>query len=384
MGDVAEREQSDRHPRGPGLTTRLRAWRARLVADDRFRALAQRLPIASLLARKQAKQLFSLTSGFVQSQVLHAGLETGTLEALRHGPMTLPEIAAKTGLAIARLEPFLRAADALSIIHRGRDGYYVLGDIGAVVIGDAGVATMIRHHEDFYADLADTAALLRSAKPASRLNRIWSYAGDGRDSVAPDDAAKYSEVMASSQAMIVDEILAVHDFSRHRAVLDVGGGQGVFATAASRKWPSVRFALFDLPPVADLARKWISQSGSNALIECHGGSFLHDPLPRGFDGLTLIRVLFDHGDANVLKILTNCRAALPTGGQLIIAEPMAGRSAAERLSTAYFSLYLLAMGPGRCRSPEEIGDLLLQAGFSSWRVTRCRTPMLASLVIAKA
>jgi demethylspheroidene O-methyltransferase len=102
---------------------------------------------------------------------------------------------------------------------------------------------------------------------------------------------------------------------------------------------------------------------------CYGGSFLDDPLPRGHDCVTLVRVLFDHEDAVVLRLLRNVRAAMEPGQTLVIAEPMAGnRSRGQRYATAYFGVYVMAMGSGRCRTPEEIGALARQAGFSRFDI----------------
>jgi demethylspheroidene O-methyltransferase len=69
------------------------------------------------------------------------------------------------------------------------------------------------------------------------------------------------------------------------------------------------------------------------------------PLPQGADIVTsLVRVLFDHDDAHALAILRAVRAALPRGGTLLVAEPMAGVPGAQAMGDAYFGLYLLAMG----------------------------------------
>lgn len=366
----------------PGWMTRFRQWRAQKVSDPAFRKQIARIPLIRSLAHRRGEDLFSLMTGFVHSQVLHACLETGVLHLLRDNPLKLDALSSQTGLPASRLEPLLRAAVSLSMIQRDSDEFYFLSDLGAVAAGDEGIATMIRHHQAFYDDLSDTISLVRERSPDSRLNKIWSYAGEDRDPISNEDAARYSAVMTSSQEMLIDEILSAHSFSQYTHLLDVGGGQGLFARAVAHRVPDLRVSLFDLPPVAEQAETKIAADGLSEQIQCHGGNFFSDSLPSGADCASLVRVLFDHGDANVLKILTACRHALARGGELVIAEPMAGNSRGERLSTAYFSLYLLAMGPGRCRTPDEIGALTADAGFSSWRLVRCASPMLASIIVA--
>jgi hypothetical protein len=76
--------------------------------------------------------------------------------------------------------------------------------------------------------------------------------------------------------------------------------------------------------VADRARIRFASQPLSQCPHCHGGSFLDDPLPRGHDCVTLVRVLFDHEDTVVLRLLRNIRAAMEPGQTLVIAEPMAG------------------------------------------------------------
>jgi demethylspheroidene O-methyltransferase len=186
--------------------------------------------------------------------------------------------------------------------------------------------------------------------------------------------------MAASQAMVSAQVLGAYDFRRHRRLLDVGGGDGTFLRSVAAAAPDLELSLFDLPAVTALARRRFAEAGVEA--DLHGGDFFHDPLPRGADLISFVRVLHDHGDAAVLGLLHQARAALPAGGSVLVAEPMAGVSGAERVGDAYFGFYLLAMGSGRPRTVEENRNLLLQAGFSRVRRVRTALPMIAVVLVA--
>ena len=67
---------------------------------------------------------------------------------------------------------------------------------------------------------------------------------------------------------------------------------------------------------------------------------------------------------------------------MLVAEPMAGIAGAEAMASAYFGLYLLAMGQGRPRTPDELGALLTRAGFVRVQRRQPRRPMLSQLVLA--
>ena len=53
------------------------------------------------------------------------------------------------------------------------------------------------------------------------------------------------------------------------------------------------------------------------------------------------------------------------------------------MGDVYFAFYLLAMGRGRARSPDELTALLHAAGFSRVRRLRTRTPALLRALIAR-
>jgi len=93
-------------------------------------------------------------------------------------------------------------------------------------------------------------------------------------------------------------------------------------------------------------------------------------------------VLHDHPDDSVLQILRNVRAALPTGGTLLVAEPLSGTKGAEPVGAAYFGFYLLAMRSGRPRTFEELSTLLDTAGFTRVRRHRTSQPLITSVITA--
>jgi demethylspheroidene O-methyltransferase len=144
--------------------------------------------------------------------------------------------------------------------------------------------------------------------------------------------------------------------------------------------PGLQLTLFDLPAVAELARLRLAGLGDRA--RAVGGSFLTEPLPGGADVISLVRVVHDHDDPQALTILRAVRSALPPGGVVLLAEPMAETAGAEPVGDAYFGFYLLAMGQGRPRTATALIALLQQAGFVNAKIHRTRTPLLTRVISA--
>jgi demethylspheroidene O-methyltransferase len=370
------------------ITARLQGWRDRLLLSPAFHRAVFAVPGLRGLARRETRALFDICAGFVYSQVLLACVRLDLFAMLRAGPLSLTEISGRTGLPEASIERLATAAVSLRLLS-WRHGDPVsgrhlgLGTLGTAIALDPSIAAMVEHHATLYVDLFDPVALLQPDKPKTGMSAYWPYTTAERPaSLSDGDVATYTELMATSQRMISAEVVAAYDFTRHRKLLDVGGGNGTFIAAVAKAAPSLDLCLFDLPAVAAIAGQRLAEQGLTGRATAVGGDFYRDPLPGGADIVTLVRVLFDHDDASAVKILRAVHQCLPESGTLLIAEPMSGAAGAGPVMDAYFSFYLLAMGRGRSRSASDFIRLLEEAGFASARLVTPRNPLLVSLIAA--
>ena len=357
-------------------------WRDRLLASPGFRRWATAFPLTRPVARRRARALFDLCAGFVYAQVLQACVRLDLFAILAEGPQSVAALAHRTALPVDAAERLLAAACSLKLVRR-RGARFGIGPLGAAMIGNPGIAAMVEHHAVLYADLQDPVALLRGNAPGTGLGRYWAYARAAQpETLEGSQIADYTALMAASQPLIADEVLQAYRLERHRVLLDVGGGDGSFIACAAARLPCLQFMLFDLPPVAERAARRFAFSGLANRATAAGGDFRVDALPAGADVATLIRVVHDHDDDSARAILSAVHRALPPGGTLLLAEPMAGTPGAEPIGDAYFGFYLLAMGSGRARTPTEFQEMLMQAGFSRNRLVPTRMPMLTRLIVA--
>jgi demethylspheroidene O-methyltransferase len=334
------------------------------------------------VARARAAGLFDLTAGFVYSQILLTLVELDILQMLKFGTQTRDALAIHAALSADSALRLLKGAAALELVEMLPDGRVALGAMGAALLANPGAMAMIRHHRLFYSDLADPAGLLRGQTNPS-LQRFWAY-GSAAGGEHADQArvAEYSALMSVSQDLIAESVLDAVALPRSGALLDIGGGEGVFLAAALRRHPRLTGMLFDLPAVAVRAGSRLARFGGRATAI--SGDVFADPLPAGASCASLIRVLHDHDDAHALIILQRARAALPPGGLLVVAETLSGVRGAERVADAYFGFYLAAMGSGRARTPDEVGAMLGAAGFSKIRTRPTPLPMIVSVLVAQA
>ena len=257
---------------------------------------------------------------------------------------------------------------------------------GAPVAAHAGIRDMIEHNAVLYEDMRDPLALLRDPN-AARMHAYWPYTEDPAGNPQPpapvDQFARYSSLMSTSQRFVIEELLASYPFAEHRVVLDVGGGMGGWVSALAQRHTHLQLQLFDLPPVAALAAGNVQRQGLSDRISTHGGSFTKDALPRGADLVTLVRVAHDHPDGDVRTVLRAIFDALPLGGTLLLAEPMARAGGAPEPSDPYFHFYLMAMGSGRLRTPAELTALMADAGFTHIERVPNPMPLHAQLLVGR-
>ena len=383
-GSLAGAEMTRADGGTPTILDRFYAWRDGLLSSHRFQRFAANFPLTRPIARRKASALFDLCAGFVYSQTLLACIRLDLFPILQEGPARTPELARRLKLSEEAAERLLLAACSLDLVARRGADRYGLGELGAALLGNPGLAEMIEHHALLYADLRDPVALLRGERPGTALEGFWPYAGEERaGAITGERVADYSRLMAATQPMIAAEVLDSYRVSKHRLLMDVGGGEGVFLTEAAKRAPGLKLRLFDLPAVAERATRRFETEGLTDRAEVMSGDFRHDSLPLGADLITLVRIIHDHDDETALSLLKAAHAALEPGGTLLLAEPMAGTSGAEAMADAYFGFYLLAMGRGRARRAEELTAMLRTAGFARIRGLSTPTPLLVRALRAQ-
>lgn len=141
------------------------------------------------------------------------------------------------------------------------------------------------------------------------------------------------------------------DFSKHKSVMDVGGGYGAILENIKTKKPNVECVLFDLPKVID--RVTISN------IKKLGGSFF-EKIPNQSEAIVLSRVLHDWNNEKAKLILKNCFEALPNNGTLYVIENCSDKI---KIDLSLLSLNMSAMCESYERASTQYILLCENTGF---------------------
>ncbi|MDN3644761.1 methyltransferase [Pontixanthobacter aestiaquae] len=362
----------------PNWRTRWALCRNRVLGSQRFQNWAAKTLIFRRIARRKAAGQFHLIAGFVYTQITYVFVQSGLIDFLREGPRQFDDVAEFLGFQREATDRILKAGAALKLCESPQYDLWLLGEVGAALSVNEGAMAMVRHHALLYRDMADPMALLsRQGGVDSELSQFWTYAQDREGGATP-----YSELMQATQPMVWEQIIGRYSFRQHRKMLDIGGGSGAFVEAVAGTAPRIELGIFDLADVAHLAEARFANTPLEKRVTIHSGSFRADPIPLGYDLVTLIRILHDHNDDVAAQLLKAVYESLAVGGRLLIAEPMAETRLAEGMGDAYFGMYLWAMGSGRPRSSTENRKMLKNAGFSGVKAINTPLPIIAQALVA--
>ena len=129
--------------------------------------------------------------------------------------------------------------------------------------------------------------------------------------------------------------------------------------------------LFERPQVVPDAERNLEAAGVADRCEVVGGDFL-EAVPEGGDVYIVSHCIHNWDESSCVRILANCRRAMPPGGRLLIVEAVV--SAGDEPDPAkILDLQMLLVPGGEERSEDEYRVLLEKAGFQLTRVVPTRT-----------
>ncbi len=209
---------------------------------------------------------------------------------------------------------------------------------------------------------ADMKKVLQTGKPAN-----WASAKEGKDwaTSMEDDgfAASFTAGMDSRGAYLAHGLLRAVNLEGYQKILDIGGASGIYSAILLAKYPQLRAAIFEKPPVDKVAEYSVHRSGLNNRVDVIAGDMFRDNLPKDYDVHFISHVLHDWDFKEVKTILKNSYSNLNPGGTLIIHDAHINKTKTGPISVAEYSVLLMFLSEGKCYSFTEMKDILEETGF---------------------
>lgn len=162
----------------------------------------------------------------------------------------------------------------------------------------------------------------------------------------------------------------------------MGGGHGTLAAAVLRATPTLKGVVFDVPTVADGARKYLETAGLAGRCTVVGGDFFAS-VPGGSDAYILKSIIHAYDDERAILILTHCHRAMEENGTLLLIERILPARTAQSIATQAITLNdlnMLVTSGGHERTAAEFRALFAAAGFRLTNIIATQAPMGFSVV----
>jgi SAM-dependent methyltransferase len=315
--------------------------------------------------------LFDLISSHRITAVIYVAARLGVADFLAEGPKTSSELAQRTGAHEPSLRRLLRALVSVGICRQIGESQFELTAIGRLLA--AGEPQSLKswalmEGERLWRSWGSLLDSIRTGKTTAEIAGVHNHFElMGR---SPEAVKVFNEAMVSLTQRVTHGVLAAYDFSGITKLMDVGGGFGELLAAVLKAYPTMRGVIFDLPRCAEGAKKLLAEAGVGDRSEFVSGNFF-EFVPRGADAMILKSIIHDWNDDRSVKILRNCRKALPEGGRLLLVErlmPENLEANPEHCAHAMSDLNMLLGPGGRERTEHEYRQLLCDGGFTISRV----------------
>ncbi|MEV7229072.1 methyltransferase [Polymorphospora sp. NPDC051019] len=299
--------------------------------------------------------------GYVYPAALRTAALVGVADHLRDGPRSVDELASLTRTPPDRLHRVLRLLATKGVFAEDEAGLFKLtGRASALCVSapnSVRAAVLMLTDPALWRSVGELTESVRSG--TSSFDRIFGmplfeyYARD------PDAIAGFHVGMAAFSAVEERPAALACAVPPHATVVDVAGGHGGLLREVLRANPSTRGVLFDQEHV--LAGHRLGEDETLAgRWRLAAGDFL-DEVPSG-DVHLLKRIIHDWDDTTCVRILTNCRRAMTTGGRILIIDSVVPAGNQPHQAKA-LDLVMMAALPGRERTEEQFAELLETAGL---------------------
>ncbi len=256
-------------------------------------------------------RVVQMVTGFIISRAIHVAAKLGLADLMKDGAREATDLADATRTNPGALYRLLRMLAALGFFTEVEPRRFANAALGEALRSDhPGMARATalflanNHSWDVWKELESSLATGRSG--FSRAHGIGTFEFLSHN---PDDAKLFNDMMIGFHGAEPAAVAKVFDGTGVEHLVDIGGGTGNLITTILKANPKMRGTLYDLPHVAEEAKKRIASLGLKVRCEVVSGSFF-DEVPVG-ETYTLSHIIHDWDEATCLKILGHCKKANP-------------------------------------------------------------------------
>jgi hypothetical protein len=337
------------------------------------------------VATDNAAGLRQMIFGYMTSQAIFVTATLGLADLMAKDAVSIEALAMEArahGPSLARL---LHALVALGLAEEPETGHFRTTSLGALlrsgIPGSLRNVALMHGSEPGWRAWANLLHAVRTGENA--FKHVFGMGSFQHLAREPERAALFNAYMPDLTRPFVTAILAAHDFSRYRRIVDVGGGNGILLSSILAIAPAAEGLIFDTQTGIEGARQRLEEAGVAERCRSLAGDFF-EAVPEAADAYILKSVLHNWDDDRAVDILNSCHRAMGPHSTLLVVE----RLLPERIECigahrdiVMMDLHMLVMPGGRERTTNQYAKLLATAGLLSTRVRPTASPFAVMEVV---
>lgn len=347
------------------------------MATVNYVARADR-PIPIDLEDTKLETITPILFGAAAFQHLNAGCEVGLFDLLAKRPgLRKEEIGKALGLEPRATDILLLGTTSLRLLDNTNATYRNCSAIEQMF--DAGSwdgfkAIVAFEQYVVYEGQVDFTDSLRTNSNVG-LRRIR---GTGRDlyhrlSENPDLERTFYTYMRSWSELSNPLLIKNVDFSKHRKVIDAGGGDAVNAIALAKAFPHLEITVLEIAGTVPIAQKRIADAGLSDRVKAVVCDMFHEDFPKGHDCVLFSHQLVIWTPQENVALMRRAHDALEPGGEIVVFSSISDNDGNGPLMAALDSVYFAALPAegGMIYSFAQYESWLREAGFGDVSSLRC-------------
>ncbi|MGA4843925.1 methyltransferase [Streptomyces sp. G45] len=318
------------------------------------------------------RAILQFALGSLAAHTLRAAIRLRLFELIGERRRSAAELAAEVSAAPQHLTRLLRALAGLGLLREHAPGTFSATPTGALLAPGhpRALTSLVRMFTE--------PTMLRAWEHLDDSVRTGDVAFDsifGTDFFGhlrqhPELSAEFNKAMSQGTRRAAAVLPGTVDFTRFGTVMDVGGGDGTLLSAVLREHPGLKGIVYDTEEGLAQAPGTLQEHGLEERCSLVTGDFFAS-VPEGADLYMMKSIVHDWSDDQVVTILGHCRAALPSGGRVLIIEPVLPEVVdPEAPALTYLSdLNMLVNVGGRERTRADFEAVCRAAGLALTSVT---------------
>ncbi|MEE8434562.1 MAG: methyltransferase [bacterium] len=255
-------------------------------------------------------RLQRLARAYCETATFYAALDLELFTHVAGGAGSEEKLAAAMGISLLDTERLVTASVALGLLERNGEALSNPPDVERFLVkGQPGYAQpWMQFTRPDIPEWFRLAERMRENRPPERLGK---YA-----TLTVEDARRYHEATYSIGMGAGRRFAKQVDLGGRALLLDLGGGSGAYSIQAVRANPGLRAVVFDLPPVAEVAREFIAENGVSQQVSAQAGDFTADPFPTDADVAVMASNLPIYNEETIQLVVGKAHDALLPGGEM--------------------------------------------------------------------